>query len=179
MNELAPCPACKRHVATHELDCPFCRRAVALRAQHVVLTGRVSRAAMFAAALLGTGCWTESKPPSGPPLRERLDKLPAGTIRGVVRDQDGAPRAGYTISVQLPDGSVRETRSDARGEYSLANLPPGTYEVQYFNSPRPRYGVRVTLDDRTGATAELVVYRIEHIQPATPYGAPPARRRIV
>ena len=59
MSQLAPCPACKRHVATTETACPFCAAALPdsfrQRAPALRRPGRLSRAAMLAAsaALLG------------------------------------------------------------------------------------------------------------------------------
>jgi len=53
MSCLAPCPACTRHVSTHETACPFCAAALpaTFRCQpaRVAPPGRLSRAAMIAA----------------------------------------------------------------------------------------------------------------------------------
>lgn len=47
----------------------------------------------------------------------------AGTIRGTVRDPYDAPIGGVRIRLW---GAVRETRSNAQGEFVLAGLPTGT-----------------------------------------------------
>jgi thermitase len=48
-----------------------------------------------------------------------------GSITGSVTDaEDGAPIFGATVS----DG-IRTTTTDATGEYTIADVPPGTYEV--------------------------------------------------
>ena len=59
MSCLAPCPACKRHVATDETTCPFCAAALPDSFREALSCrkppGRLSRAAMLAAgaALIG------------------------------------------------------------------------------------------------------------------------------
>jgi hypothetical protein len=64
MNLLAPCPACARHVRTHESACPFCRADLDL--SHIrpaqMPTRRLNRKALFAfgatlaASLSTTAC---------------------------------------------------------------------------------------------------------------------------
>ena len=53
MSCLAPCPACNRHVSTHEAACPFCAATFpeTFRCQpaRAPPPGRLSRAAMIAA----------------------------------------------------------------------------------------------------------------------------------
>ena len=72
MTCFAPCPACKRHVATDETACPFCsaalpdafRDAVSCRTPR----GRLNRAAMLVAgaALVGAeACSNSIAPPYG------------------------------------------------------------------------------------------------------------------
>jgi hypothetical protein len=64
MSCLAACPACNRHVSTHETACPFCEAALpeSLRCQPACVAppGRLSRAALMAAgaALMGASCGT-------------------------------------------------------------------------------------------------------------------------
>jgi hypothetical protein len=180
VTELVACPACRRHVASRDVVCRFCTSPIVPAPRRI--RGTTSRATIFAAAVLGSGCWTGSKTEPQPPLRDRADRLPAGSIRGVVRDNDThKPLAGYAVGVMLPDGKQISTRTNARGEYSLDDLPAGRYEVQYWpaNQARPRFGVSVTLDGSVGQLVDLPVYKVIETLPATPYGAPPARRRIV
>src|SRR5688500_1550618 len=58
-----------------------------------------------------------------------------GTIRGTVQDQQGLPVPGVTVtatssSLQGP----RSTVSDGEGNYTLAALPAGQYEVVFESS---------------------------------------------
>jgi hypothetical protein len=53
-----------------------------------------------------------------------------GSISGTVRDNNGSPLPGVTITATtsvLPKG--RDTATDSGGNYSFQNLPPGTYTV--------------------------------------------------
>lgn len=53
-----------------------------------------------------------------------------GTIRGIVRDQQGGVVPGVTIAVRQTDTNVVRTAvTGAQGEYLVANLPTGNYEV--------------------------------------------------
>jgi len=48
-----------------------------------------------------------------------------GTMTGSVTDaEDGSPIAGATVSA-----GTRTTTTDTTGKYTVANVPPGTYEV--------------------------------------------------
>lgn len=55
-----------------------------------------------------------------------------GTIRGTVQDQQGLPIPGVTITATSPAlQGPRATVSDSEGNFTLAALPAGTYEVTY------------------------------------------------
>ena len=53
-----------------------------------------------------------------------------GTLRGVVRDQQGGALPGVTITVRQVDTNTLTTAvTGAEGQYFLPNLRPGRYEV--------------------------------------------------
>jgi hypothetical protein len=59
-------------------------------------------------------------PISAPPI-------PTFTISGQVKDTNGAPVSGATLTIfQIP---IRTTQSDSSGNYSFSGLPTGTYKV--------------------------------------------------
>lgn len=63
--QLAPCPACRRHIAGAE--CPFCGAVAVAAAPAQSPLGRLSRAMVMGAALVGvgaTGCAHKQKPPA-------------------------------------------------------------------------------------------------------------------
>jgi hypothetical protein len=78
------------------------------------------------------------------------------TITGVVTDESGAVLPGVTVTASSPSLQIGQVTavSDAAGEYRLASLPIGTYQVTYvvdgFQSVK-REDVRLT----AGFTAKL------------------------
>src|SRR5580704_3622724 len=55
---------------------------------------------------------------------------PRGTLRGIVQDASGGRIRHARIVVETVLSSLkRETASDDRGEFSLNELPPGTYQL--------------------------------------------------
>jgi hypothetical protein len=92
-----------------------------------------------------------------------------GTITGVVKDPSDAVLPGVTVEASSPV-LIEKTRTvvtEANGQYSLVNLPPGTYNVSYsltgFSTVNRQavevsVGVTVTINItmRVGAIAETV-----------------------
>ena len=55
----------------------------------------------------------------------------SATLRGIVKDPNGAVVRGSQVSATQKDTGVkRETTTNADGLYVLSNLPPGSYEVR-------------------------------------------------
>src|SRR5262245_30095660 len=58
-----------------------------------------------------------------------------GEIRGTVTDTSGGVVAGATVTAtNKATGEVRSVITDEVGNYSLVNLPAGTYDVAVENS---------------------------------------------
>ena len=58
-------------------------------------------------------------------------QAPIGTIAGTVSDDSGAVVVGAAITVtNVETGLKRELKSTAEGQYSVAALPAGRYEVR-------------------------------------------------
>jgi len=57
----------------------------------------------------------------------------AGTINGTVTDSSGAviPNATVTVTEEGVNGASRTVTTDARGNYTVTNLPAGTYSVSF------------------------------------------------
>jgi hypothetical protein len=156
----------------------------------VISAGRLGRAAIFAGATLaGSACWTDAKTASTTPIEHKqVDGKPStpgpGTIRGVLRSADnGQPLPGLSVTITLADGNTIYATSNDKGEYEFTKLPPGEYVVEYpsENPRQPPQGIRVTLPEGAGVYADIKVLlpQPDRGPCCKPYGAPPARRRIV
>jgi hypothetical protein len=157
---LAPCPACKRHVATHERTCPFCARALPpMRAQHANVIGRVTRAAVFSAALAACGKDKPKEVPAPPPAQgsDDLEKM-LDEPRTV---EHAAVPPPIDAAVIEPDAAVVD-----------AGVSPDAGVVR---KKKKQQQVQVKETEQE----QIEKIQREHIMNAKPYGAPPARRRIV
>lgn len=115
-----------------------------------------------------------------------------GSISGVVRE-NRYRRAGVRIVAQSADGQQRETVTNDKGEYSFLDLTPGAWTI----TPEPGYhghrpqdgmvmqmGATVQLAENGNLQQDLTVtpppaYVPDNGPCCKPYGAPPARRRVV
>src|SRR5688572_20132043 len=53
-----------------------------------------------------------------------------GTVRGVVRNESGAPAANTTVTaINAENGAKFESTTDAQGNYLFGALPMGKYEI--------------------------------------------------
>src|SRR3977135_2729152 len=73
-----------------------------------------------------------------------------GTIAGVVKDASDAVLPGVTIEASSPAliEKTRSVTSDGRGQFTIVNLPPGTYRVSFTLAgfaPVNRQGVDVSI----------------------------------
>lgn len=184
-----------------ETTCPFCGAAVPCAvASRPVFAGAATRAAVFSAL---AGCWTGSAPEpqhvDDHPVdhtvaRHEHDTPPSpntGTIEGTVTDTNTGGPAAYA-QVQLFDNTGRvagTTQTQGDGRYRFVSLPPGSYRVHVMaRANHPRMGpaiveVMVALSaDQTVQADVAIAVPVYHYNPNStpmPYGAPPARRRIV
>ncbi|MDB4956378.1 MAG: hypothetical protein JWO36_3947 [Myxococcales bacterium] len=160
MVELVPCPQCHRHVAVGEAACPFCGAAPRLAPKRLTLGGRLSRAAVFASATL-VACSKKEEAPKPPPVETvkqeapppAADAPPAIDAQLVDAAVAAEPPADAAVDAGVPK---KHRRRLERGHKRIEQLEKQPDEVQ---------GADVGSVDR-GACCK-------------PYGAPPARRRLV
>ena len=61
-----------------------------------------------------------------------VQQVTPARLSGTVRDESSsAPMAGVEVTVSGPSGS-KPTTTNAAGEYTIGDLPPGTYSVRFF-----------------------------------------------
>jgi len=151
--------------------------------------GRLSRAAVFAGA---AACYTNAntphqQPPPPPPDGEQFAQPPnqggLGTIEGTIT-QGGVLIQGIDVELRADDGDTLSGRTDAHGRYVFTGLRPGKYMVTAMTDDSAHQEPQrqwLTLQADAVAHAD---FRVEPYVPDSgpcckPYGAPPARRRVV
>lgn len=162
---MTPCSACARHVKHDETTCPFCGAPfIAPAARNVRVVGRVTRAAIFSAALVACGKHEEPKPQPQPKgSAEHLDQ-DFNQLLGSA-DTQVAPRdAAVAIA---PDAAVDAGLSD---EERTRQLQQVQQQKQHADEERRR---------REREQQQLQQQQVQQHYNAKPYGAPPARRRVV
>lgn len=78
----------------------------------------------------------------------------SSSLSGEVKDSSGKPLAGVSVSVRnLNTGQSFDAQSDASGHYTVANLPPGNYDVTSSGDELGSTTLRVTV--ASGSRQEL------------------------
>ena len=195
---LRPCPSCLRHVAAADRACPFCGAATVGSPVTSALPAKLTRAAIFATAALGApACWSGKAAETTPtdPTHQRgsgdgtghteVTHVPdagTGTIVVTLVDNNGNPVAGRQVHLVGGQGSSEpEAVTDARGQATFPNVPPGTYTVRSHDG-HPRHSpsvASVVVKSGEIAASRLTVYIQPYSPTPMPYGAPPSRRRVV
>jgi hypothetical protein len=163
--------------------------------------GRLSRAAVFAGA---AACYTNpapaqriTTPPQPPPDNTTTqqqqfaqppdDAAPAtgtGSIEGTLYAPNSLPMNGSWITLRGPSGGEQRAQTDADGHYRFADLPPGNYyvEMPWNGNPHaapPSRMVQVAAGQTAKIDLKIYVPPPDRGPCCKPYGAPPARRRVV
>lgn len=195
--QLVPCAQCRRHVDTREAACPFCGASViGGRASARTTLGRLSRAAVFAgAAACYTGSTTTTTTTTPPPPDPAgmgggdgggsFAKPPpphAGhaLVRGIV-SVDGRPAANVTVYLRS-DKRTMSITSNAHGEYVFEDLEAGEYTLYSDAVGRfgpPQQHLVLGADQKLTANLSGATPPVDRGPCCKPYGAPPARRRVV
>jgi len=61
-----------------------------------------------------------------------LGLVPEGRVAGAVRDIGGLAVSTASVSLNLPDGIILSAATDNYGNYTIKNVPAGTYTVEAF-----------------------------------------------
>ena len=184
---LRPCTGCRRHVANVEAACPFCGAALAVVAvaPHAAPLGRLSRAAVFASAATLAGCWTNAAPPpaqhASPPGPGGAGDSQGGTDPWANQDRashDATSRsapgrdAGVGHFAHAPnDAGVATVHAPADAGVATAHVPADAPPL-LIHDPEDdlrNNNRRHTCSSPGPGRAPVCM----------PYGAPPARRRVV
>jgi len=103
------------------------------------------------------GWWWDVRVPNvdGQVTRQDFCMCPAGTLTGVVRNDEGAPRGVALRFHGVGHDHFRWASADAEGRFTEAGLFPGTYKID-VNSPGFDYPVI--------GTAEVVAGESTHVE---------------
>jgi hypothetical protein len=192
-----PCPSCKRHVSASDAACPFCGTRTNAVARGSTLAGRLTRAAVFAGMAACSGSAANQPPPPPPPVEYPFALPPApaagkASLSGIVRES-GYRRAAVRVDLQGSNGEHQSAVTNDKGEYRFLDIEPGTYTVVAdpgYRGQRPQDGPVMQPATQVELAADANEQRDLGVQPpppyvpdtgpcCKPYGAPPARRRVV
>jgi hypothetical protein len=77
-------------------------------------------------------------------------------VRGTVRSNDGAPIAGASVTISMPDVS-RTGRTDARGAFVLDHVREGTYALRASAPGYQPISQRTVTLGRSNSTLSIVL----------------------
>ncbi len=82
-----------------------------------------------------------------------------GVISGIVEDPAGAPVAAAGVRLTSKDtGEVQKTKADARGEFTIPSVSPGSYEIEAEHPPLFGFKYPLTLDVNQEISIKLGLY---------------------
>lgn len=178
--ELVPCVHCRRHVGVSETMCPFCRRAASPQRPQFAFAGKLTRAAIFSAAVVGCDPKTAKPTPAPVPQQtgsatgsgsDDLEKMLDADQRTV--DHPAPVSDGGTLDAE----TVAATTDAGTGSGAVAKTPE---EIRDRKEMIRKDAERAQERLRKRQLEQQKVLPDERVQHnAKPYGAPPARRRVV
>lgn len=105
----------------------------------------------------------ESTPP--PPRERRDTERPLASVTITHLYHDDEPVQGARFTAKLADGSVRDGQTDASGQATLTDIPPGRVRIRFEPDSRPYERVDQRSNPRLGQDIDSVINR--HAAPAT------------
>lgn len=173
---MTPCSACARHVKHEETACPFCGAPFAAPGpRNLRVVGRVTRAAIFSAALVACGKHDEPKPAPTPGSAEHLDQ-DFNQLLGSA-ETHGAPVRDAAVAI-APDAAVDAGKSDEERTRELQQAQQQKQQQQQREHEQRADEERRRREQEQERLRQQQLDMQQHYN-AKPYGAPPARRRVV
>ncbi|MBV8755847.1 MAG: hypothetical protein JO257_01150 [Deltaproteobacteria bacterium] len=171
---MTPCLACARHVKHDETACPFCGAPFAApppRNHRIV--GRVTRAAIFSAALVACSKHDEPKPTPKPGSAEHLDQ-DFNQLLGSAEPGSGTAPGDAAVAL-APDATIDAGLSDEERTRQLQQAQEQKDRQRHADDERRRREI----EEQRLRQQQIQQDQIQQHYNAKPYGAPPARRRVV
>ena len=63
--------------------------------------------------------------------------LAAGVVQGTLTRDNAKPMPGAKIELVAADGTIYNTKTDSRGNFSFADIPPGVYTISFNKGSWP------------------------------------------
>jgi hypothetical protein len=175
--ELVVCSGCRRHVDAGEERCPFCDAAVTARPQRASVRGRLSRAAVFSAALVA--CESKQAPPKPAPPPPQQQQGSDDLEKMLDGDQHVADRVAPTPPPAPNDAALADAGAiDSSTIDAGVTVDAGMDRAKILEHKR-RERIRREQHDRERRDERPPPPPLDHMNVPKPYGAPPARRRRV
>lgn len=183
--DLVPCVHCKRHVGETETTCPFCATALPPQRSQLAFAARLTRAAIFSAAAVSAGACKDSskssaalQPTAGSAATGSATGSGSGSADDLEKMLDANP-ATVDHPAAVTDGGVADAALADAGTPGDAGTMDEATRKEIIRKKREDQGLKQGDDIRKQRQQELEKHRIKIQVNNKPYGAPPARRRIV
>lgn len=84
-----------------------------------------------------------------------VQKVPPGDLKGVLKDSKGKPFTDVEMSIVDKNGDIiQKTMTNAKGEYTFANLPEGDFALHVAG--KPTFSLQV-IEGASAGTVQAVV----------------------
>lgn len=178
---MTPCSSCARHVRETETACPFCGAELAASPPRTVaIVGRVTRAAIFSAALVA--CGTKHEEPKPAPPAGSAEKLDQDFNQLLGSAEPGSAQPGSAVA-HASDAAVAADAAQVAVPVDAMTDEERTRQLQHAQDQHKRDEEqalrRQREEDQRRREEQLRLQQQDFNQNAKPYGAPPARRRVV
>ncbi len=163
--DLVPCIHCRRHVGVFETTCPFCARSAPEQRPQLAFAGRLTRAAIFSAAVVA--CDSKPAAPTPAPIPAQSDGAIDDDLEKMLDvDRNTADRPAPPVTdAGLPDATVAVAAPDA----GISD------EQRKADEQAKRLRKQKALEHQKELERQRIRIQVNN----KPYGAPPARRRVV
>jgi hypothetical protein len=181
--ELQPCTACRRHIATNHARCPFCDASSSPAEMPERAFVRMSRAMVFAGATLAAACGGSRAPQPAATSSTSTQASPppvtpdAGAAAVAGPDPWASPPRPPPVDAGVVvDAAPVVVKQPIHVQEHYQNHPCSEPDPARVAEAQKKLAAAKTPDEKQRAQQELWGAQMPI---CAPYGAPPARRRVL